>query len=196
MDIARLNMRITFPQIGVRHTEAKLEMQPAYKGEIHSKYTPPKGYGWTQPRIEIDSYPSRHTYGYSNHEDYARERGQEGLQKMRENMRKNNADAQAMVKNGAKKGHNEIAAQEKQRQKAQSAPPQGTDFFIPPSPTITLAEKSENSGEIDPGSYENTITPAASIVHGQFTPAQVETYMKQEGNIDRWITYGEYDKRY
>lgn len=194
MEIARLNMRITFPQIGVRHTEAKLEMQPAYKGELHSDYKAPTGNGWSQPSVSIDSYPSRRAYGYSNNEDYARERGQAGIQGLRANMQKSNADAQAMVKSGAKKGHNEIVAQAKQLIASQTTPAKGVEMIIPPAPTIQVTE-SEIKGQIDPGHYETKAKPADFVVRGHFTPANVETYMKQEGKIDRWITYGEYDRR-
>ena len=35
--------------------------------------------GCTQATIDIDSYPSRHSYGYTNHDDFAKEHGQEGF---------------------------------------------------------------------------------------------------------------------
>jgi len=194
MEMPRLNIRMTPTQIGMRNnTQAKLEMTTT-KAELHSEYKPPTGNGWTQPKISIDSYESRHTYGYVNHEDYARERGQEGIQIMRANMQKNNADAQAMIKNGAKKGHNEIVEQEKQRIASQNAPPQGMNVVFPPPPTTELVEPSRIKGEIDPGSYKTTVTPAEPFAHGHFTPANVEPYIKQKGDIRQWITYGEYDR--
>ena len=194
MEIPRLNIRQTLPVIGVRNEQSKMETPPGKKAELHSEYEPPTGNGWTQARISIDSYESRKTYGYLNNADYAKKREQDGIEGMRANMRKSNADAQAMVTKAAKKGHNEIAAQAKQLIASECAPPKGMNPAFPPPPTTTVERKSEIKGEIDPGSYKTTITPAEPYAHCRFTPAKAQTYIKQEGNIDRWITYGEYDR--
>ena len=194
MELPRLNIRATFPQIGIRNEQSRMETPRGKGAELHSEYKPPTGNGWTQAKINIDSYPSRQAYGYLKNGDYARQRAQEGVQGMRANMQKSNADAQAMVTRAAKKGHNEIAAQAKQLIASQCSPPKGMNPKFIPNPVTTVERKSEIKGEIDPGSYKTTVDPAESYAHCRFTPAQAETYMKQEGNIDRWITYGEYDR--
>lgn len=194
MEIPRLNIRATLPQIGIRSSQSQMETPRGKGAELHTEYKAPTGNGWSQVKISIDSYPSRQAYGYLNNEDYARQRGQEGIEGLRANMQKINADAQAMLKQGAKKGHNEIAAQAKQLIASECSPPKGMNIGLIPNPVTTVEQPSEIKGEIDPGSYKTKVNPAEPYAHCKFTPAQAETYIKQEGNIDRWITYGEYDR--
>ena len=194
MEMPRLNIKQVLPQIGIRSSQCKMEMTTT-QAEVHSKYTPPKGVGWSQPKSETNPYESRKAYGARNNKDYAAERAQEGISKMRQGMSKRNADAQDMIKRGAKKGTNLPAEHAKSDMMAKFHPSKGLEMIIPPPPTFQVTQKSETTGEMDPGSYKTTITPADAFAHGKFTPAQAETYIKQEGSIDRWITYGEYDRR-
>ena len=84
MEIARLNIRQTLPRIGIRTQKAQLEMHTS-KAELHGDYQAPRSnMGATQPTIEMDSYPSRHSYGYTNNGDFAKEYGQKGLQDLRQ----------------------------------------------------------------------------------------------------------------
>ena len=192
MEMPRLNIRQTLPQIGVRQTQCKMEMTTT-KAEVHTTYQPPKSVGWTQPKTETNSYESRKVLGARNNEDYAAERAQEGVAKLRENISKHNSDAQAIITRGARKGSKIMAELAKNIIASECQPPAGVEMIIPPNPTIE-SQRSETSGKMDPGSYDISVKPAEPFAHGKFTPAHAETYMKQEGSIDRWITYGEYDR--
>ena len=75
----RLNMRTTQPMIGMHTQLGKLEthMTPA---KLHTENQQARSNAhWTQPSLEIDTYPSSHSYGYTNHTDFAQQYGQQGI---------------------------------------------------------------------------------------------------------------------
>ena len=84
MPMLYLNVRHTLPMIGMRVQRNTLDSsinQPRYEQETQ---TARSNRGVTQPKLTINSYPSRHSYGYTNNTDFAREnyeRGAEGYLK-------------------------------------------------------------------------------------------------------------------
>lgn len=192
MEIARLNIRQTLPRIGIRTQRAQLEMHTS-KAELHGDYQAPRSnMGATQPTIEMDSYPSRHSYGYTNNEDFAREYGQKGLQDLRQGMAHRNAMAQAMVNNGARPGRNVVVEQVKQEISSRISKQRYMDVQSIPDPKVHITP-GKVTGTPDPGHYTTRIDAPKDRARGEFTPGKAETYLQQEGDIRRWVTWGKYD---
>ena len=83
MPMRYLNIRSTLPVIGMRIQYNSLESgirQPRYEQETQQARS---NRGVTQPKLTIDSYPSRHSYGYTNHTDFARENLERGMSEVR-----------------------------------------------------------------------------------------------------------------
>ena len=83
MPMRYLNIRSTLPIIGMRIQYNSLESgihQPRYEQETQQARS---NRGVTQPKLSIDSYPSRHSYGYTNHTDFARENLERGMSEVR-----------------------------------------------------------------------------------------------------------------
>ena len=100
----RLNMRTTQPMIGMHTQLGKLEahMTPA---KLHTENRQARSNAhWTQPSLDIDTYPSRHSYGYTNHEDFAREHGQQGLSDVQSADSEATQQAWANIDNGGVPG--------------------------------------------------------------------------------------------
>jgi len=191
MEIARLNIRQTLPRIGIRSQLAKLEShatQPRISGEYQA---PRSNMGVTQPQISMDSYSSRHSYGYTNHEDFAREKGQEGVQKMREEMARNNSQGMDVVNNGAKKGHRVFIEQAKRQISEQINKQRYMEIAPIPDPSVNITP-GRVEGTPDPG-HQNTRIDTDAFAQVEYTPGYVETYLAQKGDIQRWVTWGKYD---
>lgn len=191
MEIARLNIRQTMPRIGIRSQLPKMESHatPARAQGDHQQAK--SGVGVTQPKIDIDTYASRHSYGYTNHEDFAHEKGREGVQKMREEMAHNNAQGMDSVENAAKRGRNVLIEQVKQEISSRMSKQSNIVAAAIPDPTIRVTP-SRVVGENDPGRSEVTFDTDA-FAQVQYRPGSVETYLEQKGDIRRWITWGKYD---
>lgn len=179
------------PRIGIRTQLSKLETHYV-KAELHGDYQAPRANaGWTQPTLEIDSYPSRHAYGFTNHEDFAREQGQKGLQELQQGMSRRNSLAQDMVNNAARPGRNVIAEQAKQELSSRISRQRYLDVQAIPDPTMRLTPVKAHA-DPDPGHYTTSID-TESMAKSDFTRGQVETYLRQKGDIRRWVTWGKYD---
>jgi hypothetical protein len=110
----RLNIRQTFTQIEIRTQPSTLSMR-YIKPEAHTEYVAPRSNkGTTQPKLDINSYPSRHSYGHSTCDDLTRAAGQRGFQDLAAAIKRHNHEGIAMANNGAKKGHDEVVTQAKQ----------------------------------------------------------------------------------
>lgn len=191
MDIARLNIRQTMPRIGIRTQLSKLETHYV-KAELHGDYQAPRSNaGMEQPKLEIDSYPSRHAYGYTNHTDFAREYGQKGPQEMRQGMSHRNALGQDMVNNAARPGRNVIAEQAKQELSARISKQRYIDVQAIPDPQMHITPV-QATGTPDPGHYTTSIE-TENMAKSDFTRGQVEIYLRQKGDLRQWVTWGKYD---
>ena len=104
MSMLYLNVRHTLPMIGMRSQKNTLDAginQPSYDQTSQQARS---NKGKTQPKIDIDSYPSRHGYGYTNHTDFARENEQEGLSGVQQGTSKHTQMAWALAEDGPKPG--------------------------------------------------------------------------------------------
>lgn len=192
MEIPRLNIRQTLPRIGIRTKLSTLETHNT-RAELHGDYQAPRSnMGWTQSTLEVNTYPSRHAYGYTNHEDFAREKGQEGIQKMREGMSRRNSLAQTFITNGAKKGSNVVAEHAKQEISAQISRQLYMDVQAIPDPEMHITP-GRVTGQPDPGHYTTEAEGVETMAKSDFNRGSVEIYLQQKGDIRRWLTWGKYD---
>ena len=189
----RLNIRMTQPMIGIHTQLGKLEAHatPARLSTENRQARSNKG--WTQCRVEIDSYPSRHSYGYDSHADFAKEHGQQGFSDVQQATSGHTSEAWQMIDNAAKPGTDMIH---------QIYEGRITDFInkgknrhivaeLIPDPKITV-HQSELTGTIDTGDVTEHVD-ADAFAKTHFTPGQVETYLKQKGSVHQWVTEDRYD---
>ena len=109
----RLNIRHTLPQIGIRTHLSTLSAHMV-RPEAHSEYQAPRSnQSMTQATIEIDSYPSRKSYGARKDSDFAAERGQQGLSDVRSATSGHTNKAWSFINNAAKQGTDEVVNQAK-----------------------------------------------------------------------------------
>ena len=193
MPMRYLNIRSTLPVIGMRIQYNSLESgirQPRYAQETQQARS---NRGVTQPKLTIDSYPSRHSYGYTNHTDFARENLERGMSEVRKGTSKHTQMAWAFAENGAKPGRQigiEFAKNDmenrmtRQRQLVAAAIPDPEIHF-----DVGRAVGEPTVGHTTPH-WHTDYRPRLHYNRGS-----VETYLQQKGNIDRWVTEGKYDIR-
>lgn len=146
----RLNIRTTQPMIGIHTRLGQLEAHatPARLSTENRQARSNKG--WTQCRVDIDSYPSRHSYGYDSHGDFAKEHGQQGLSDVQQATSGHTAEVWQIIDNAARPGTNMIH---------QHYASQITDFINKgknrhivaahiPAPTITCTRASSRAPSI------------------------------------------------
>ncbi len=187
-----MNIRQTLPRIGIRTKLSTLETH-VERAELHGDYQAPRSnMGLVQSEIEINSYSSRHAYGHTNNEDFAREKGQEGIQKLREGMARKNALAQTFLRDGAKKGSNVVAEHAKQEISAQISRQRYMEVQAIPDPEVH-GTPAQVTGQPDPGHYTTSVDPPPPMAQSDFNRGSVEIYLQQKGDIQRWLTWGKYD---
>ena len=187
----RLNMRTTQPMIGMHMQLGKLEahMTPA---ELHTENRQARSNAhWTQPSLDIDTYPSRHSYGYTNHTDFAQQYGQQGISDVQEGDSETTQKAWDNIDNGGVPGRHPVIEHYVSKLDQEISKQRYIVAEAIPDPQITFTPvKAE--GEATPGDVTEQIDTEA-FAQTNFTPGQVEVYMQQEPNVQRWVTEGKYD---
>lgn len=186
-----LNIRQTLPRIGI-HSELATLSTPIKQPTSHGDYRPPRsGLGYSQVRIEVDTYPSRHAYGFSTMDDFTKQYGDQGKADVQETTSSYAQSAWAMSDNAAKKGHDEIVAQARQKLADEVSKERYIVAAAIPDPIITV-HPSELHGEPDLGHQAISIEASAKA-DATYHPGKFEVYLKQKGSIRRWVTEGRYD---
>ena len=188
-----LNVRQTQGMISVKTTLGKLEShfgQPKMDGHYEA---PRSGVYATQPSIEIDTYPSRHSYGFTNHSDFAKEAQQKGFEGASEGRSRRTQEAWNYIENAAKPGRNvpQEMAQSKLRDNFRVKRHMVAQAI--PDPKIT-GHPSELQGSNDRGDISLKITPPAKAPTN-FTPGHVDIELTQAADTHRWISMGHLDLR-
>ena len=193
MSMLYLNVRHTLPMIGMRSQKNTLDAginQPSYDQTSQQARSNKRK---TQPKIDIDSYPSRHSYGYTTPTAFARENEQEGLSGVQQGTSKHTQMAWAFAENGAKPGRQigiEFAKNDmenrmtRQRQLVAAAIPDPEIHF-----DVGRAVGEPTIGHTTPHWHTE------SKAREHYNRGSVETYLQQKGNIDRWVSEGKYDIR-
>ena len=187
----RLNIRQSITQIGMR-TQLSTLSPRMIKPEAHTEYVAPRSNkGTTQGELQIDSYPSRHSYGFTNHEDFAKQYGQQGKSDLTAAIKRHNSEAWAMINNGARPGTNQVKQQALGRLDAEINKKRYIVAQAIPDPQISYTP-SQVVGETDPGKYDWSVqTDYKADV--QFNRGSVETYIRQKGEVRQWVTEDRYD---
>lgn len=144
--------------------------------------------------IDIDTYPSRHTYGFSTMSDFCREGAQRGQRDIAQATSRHTQEAQQNVESVGKKGAAARAvAAYANRFWGSVTQTRRIEIQSIPDPILTV-NPSRVEGDIDPGSREYTIDTRAGLPSStEFNKGYIEGYLKDEGYIRRWISIGSYD---
>ncbi len=191
MPMRYLNIRHTFPMIGIHAQQGRLDsgiVQPRYEQETQQARS---NRGATQPRLTIDTYPSRHSYGYTNNTDFARENLQRGMSEVQKGTSKHTQMAWAFAEDGAKPG----------RQVGIEFAKRDMEDRVTRQRTLVAAHIPEPEIHFDVGQAvgEPTIghtTPRWSTegkARFDYRPGSIETYLQQKGDIHGWVSEGKYD---
>ena len=193
MPMRYLNIRSTLPVIGMRIQYNSLDsgiQQPRYEQETRQARS---NRGVTQPKLTIDSYPSRHSYGYTNHTDFARENLERGMSEVRKGTSKHTQMAWALAEDGPKPGRQVVL--EFIRNDVKSIADQNRCIVAQaiPDPEIRFdvgeAVGTPTIGRTTPQWH----TDAQARIH--YNRGSIETYLQQKGDIHRWVSEGKYDIR-
>jgi hypothetical protein len=188
-----LNIRSTYPRIGLHTQQAWVEEASVKPAELSTNYEAPRADIWPAGVVvDIDSYPSRHSYGAETMTDFTRDHGQQGISDVQEGTSGHTQNAWDMIENAATKhGGNRIAAQAKSKLAEQISQQRMLVAESIPAPVITVTP-STMQGNIDTGKDEvsiQTYAEANIVAH----PGTVQTYLAQQGSIRMWTTEGQYD---
>lgn len=188
-----LNIRSTQPMIDMHTQLGKLEAHSTPARLSTENRQARSNMGCTQMTIDIDQYPSRHSYGYSNHDDFAREHGSQGFSDVAQSISGHTQDAWQIIDQAARPGAHTL--QDISYGEVTAFINKGKNRHIVaehiPDPKLTV-HPSELKGTPDPGDVTVHIdTDAFAQTH--FTPGQVQTYLKQKGNVEQWVTEDHYD---
>ena len=190
--MVRLNTRHELPQIGIRQTQGRLEessiIQPQISGTNRQASS---NQGATQPpHVSINSYPSRRAYGHRTMGDLMTEQSSRGISDVKSATTAHTKKAWTKATNAAKRGDDVV-----QEIKAEVFGNYGARavfyYSAVPNPQIQ-GHPGQVVGTPDRGNISVDIetAPSARI---RYTPGSVETYMKNEGFIRHWVSYGNYD---
>ena len=188
-----LNIRLTQPMIGMRTQLGRLDtsiIQPHLTGNRRDARS---NKGWTQATVDINTYPSRHSYGFTNHADFAREHGQQGSSELKSAISKHTQEGWANVTQAARPGVNTI--HQHYEGLISKFISDGKNRHIVaqaiPDPEITV-HQSELTGTPDTGDV-TLHAETESFANAHFTRGQVDTYLQQKGEVRQWVTEGHYD---
>lgn len=187
----RLNMRTIQPMIGMHTQLGKLEahMTPA---KLHMENQQARSNAhWTQPSLEIDTYPSRHSYGYTNNTDFAQQYGQQGISDVQAAISKVTQQAWTNIDTGGMAGRHPVVERYQSDLSQKISRQRYLVAEAIPDPKITyIPIKAE--GEPIKGDVTEQID-TQPFAQTNFTPGQVEIYMQQKPDVKRWVSEGKYD---
>ena len=148
----------------------------------------------TLATIDIDTYPSRHAYGFSTMDDVCREAAQKGQSDIAQATSRHTQEAMANIESVGKRGAaaRAVAAYTNQFWSSVSRSRRIEAQAIP-DPIITV-NPSRVEGEPDTGKYEYSIDTHAGVPSStEFNKGSFELYTRDKGYIRRWISVGGYD---
>ena len=186
-----LNIRSTQAMASI-HTQLGKLSTHSVPARLHGDYQAARsGLGATQPKISMDSYQSRHAYGYTNNTDFARENYQKGMQGVAEGRSHHTRNAWDFIDNAAKPGRNVIADQAMQGVRQQFMKQRYLELQSIPDVEITVTP-AEITGRSDPGHVTLSID-TEPFAQSDYEPGSVDTELTQEGDVRQWVSYGHYD---
>lgn len=181
-----LNIRSTNIMLGMNTQPGRLDIDYNH-AKLHTEYEAPRAGIWPElAKVDIDQYPSRRAYGCKTAADSLRDYAAAGRRQVLQYIEKKAQMSTTLVKNAAK--YNVYAAEARQQIKPPSEMLIG--LVTVPRPVITVTP-GRMQGEIDTGTYKTTATPQP--VQMEYTPAKVESYVRQRNSLRMWVTDSQYD---
>ena len=178
-DMTYLNVR---HQLGIRQQHAKTLEAGFEPAVIHTTNREPVAdVAASQVKVNIDTYQCRKQYGFLNNADFRAKIAQEGLSNAQEVTSKHARQGWDLARNGARSGVKPDIQAIRSEVKS----------ICNVWPTFTV-EKSEIKGQMDPGTFKCDINPTATAKI-RLQPGSAETYIKDKGFINCWVTKGYID---
>ncbi len=190
-NMLRLNIRHQLPQTDLRMQRSRLEthVEPA---QLHTDYRAARSnMGVTAPQLDINTYPSRHSYGFTNHTDFAKERAQQGKSDVKSNTSKWTREAWNTIDNAAKRGRDTIHEFYQNRMMQEIKQQRKLIIQAIPDPEIHNTP-GRVVGTPDVGDVTTDIQ-AKHDADISYQPAKAETYIKDQGFLRQWTTEDKYD---
>jgi len=192
MMMVRLNTRHELPQISIRQTQARLDeaaiIQPRTQGNGNRQAQINEGA--TQPRLTLDSYPSRKAYGFRKAGDLMAEQGQRGLSDVQAAIGRHASEAWSKATTAARRGNDIVQKIKSDIFSEYQARTVFTTAAIPDPQMQGYA--GEVVGQPDTGDVTVDIqTEPNARIH--YTPGSVETYLQNKGFIRHWVSMDHYD---
>ena len=187
----RLNMRHQLPQTDLRIQRGTLDRAVTTPAQVHTNQQQARSNkGTTQPSIDINTYQSQTVTGRRTMYDLTRERGQRGISDVQAAISRHTQTGYSRAENGAKRG-DDIATQYRNQL-----------FSVKAEPVFTLqwthgaeisVELPEVVGETDVGNVTARIEQQAVSADIRTTQGSVQTYVRDQGFLRRWVTEDYYD---
>lgn len=190
MEMLRLNIRHALPQTDLRIRHGRFNSTAYVPAEVHTEFKVARSNKTvSQTSVQLDNYQSRKAWGAKNLTDLIGDFARQALSDVRSGTSRRTQIAWDRAENGGKPGDD---IKQQIMQEVHAEPPRTmVEFELMEGPTITVTP-SQIIGESDVGDVTAEIdtTPFANI---DYTPGSVETYLKNEGFIRRWVSVNEYD---
>lgn len=191
MPMLYLNVRHTLPMIGIQSQKNTLDsgiQQPQYDQETQNARS---NLYATQPKLDIDSYPSRHSYGCTSDSDFARENMERGFEGVQEGTSKHTQMAWSLAEDGPKPGR-QVAIEQIYRDMMSIA----DQNRVLVAQAIPDPEVHFTVGEVAGEPAVGRTTPhwnVTSRARVEYNRGNIEIYLQQKGSIRAWVSEGKYD---
>lgn len=193
-----LNVSSSLPKIATRSQMSKLGAH-VKEAELHTHYRAPRADVAPKGlKLDINTYPSRHAYGFTTMDDFCRENRDKALSDIVETTSKHTQAAWDVIENGAKPRKNVgsfFQTRAKQDLKAEVMKQRYIEVQGIPDPEIHVTPY-HVAGDIDPGEYSVDITtPPDGKAAFEFQKGSFEMYTKEAGSFRMWVSEGRYDMK-
>lgn len=191
-----LNVSSSLRQIGT-HNQLSHTGGHVIEAELHTHYRAPRANVAPKGlKLDIDSYPSRHAYGFSKMADFCRENRDQALKDIVDSTSRHTQAAWDVIENGAKPAKRVgsfFPSRAKQNLEAEVMKQRYITVQGIPDPTIRVTPY-HVEGNIDTGEYSVDIkTPPDGRAEITFQEGSFELYTRQAGHFRTWVSEGKYD---
>lgn len=187
-----LNTRHRLPQISIHQNWSNLNRSAVVQPQTHgSNEQAQSNKGATQPRTEIENYPSRRAYGSRTMTDYTRERGQKGIADAQAATSERAQRAWAFIEQGARRGNDIPQKYKSVMMSKYSTAKNLVNFELMSGPNISVSR-----GQVVGEPYRGDVTAEVdtqSTAEFEYTPGSAETTLEDRGFIRNWVSDGHYD---
>ena len=187
-----LNTRHQLPQIGMNNQLGKFSKTAVNQTQMHGNghQQAQSHMGITQSQLDIIDYPSRKAYGARNMTDFTAERGQQGIADVQQAISGHAQETWDVIERGPRKGNYQIQKFHQKIFEDKSIRPRFAINSVP-DPEIH-GQQAQVVGDIDVGDVTEYPEPSTEP-NIQFERGNLQTYLDNQGFINRWTSQGQYD---